>query len=316
MDEKEINDILLKVENSKPFASGNSRKCYNIDGFAVLQERADERGYNRALKYQRASQYFSQRGVYTPEIHSVVFEDGKLTLIEDFMTGSPVYYRDERSYCLERGLCIPKSIAKIDNELRDSFMKSNGIEISDFFSFSKKEKQDFYSSLEKFKEQELEQNSTLREEYEYYISINEQIRQENLSKAQVYAGTDQKFYDKFLQDVITVGRICRSLDGHSDNFLFDENKGFSLIDLDVSIDEDKEPNPMSPDILSFATHLVGSVLSSRSEDDDITNQILDKVQNSARICAINIEESLSKGGLETIPDSIENTTSSFDSPEQ
>lgn len=43
MEEDKISEILGQVAQSKPFACGNSRKCYNIYGFAVLQEKSDEK---------------------------------------------------------------------------------------------------------------------------------------------------------------------------------------------------------------------------------------------------------------------------------
>ncbi len=171
-------------------------------------------------------------------------------------------------------------------------MQERGIAISDFFGFSKNEKRAFYSELDSYIQQQREQNAVIREEYEYCNKIDEAVRQENLSKAKTYAGLQQGFYDKFLQDLMVASRYNRGLDCHSDNYLFDEESGFSLIDLTVSLKEDKEPEPMSQEIVALATRYASDILTRGSEDTAVTMQILEKVANSAKTFNLGDEQDL------------------------
>lgn len=228
-----IEKVKKAIQDLKPVATGNSRNCYHVQDKVVLVESATEQTYENAKHAQHYSNTLHSQGVNTARIDNLYLDDGKLYWVEDKLLGHPVYFRDERSYCMSKGIQRPESLSKLNGKLKDLYALECGIKNKfDIFRLSREEKQQFNLGFEKFKQMKM-QDPSLRQQFEYAKQIQDEVVAQNELFAQSYLKADQKHFDKFLQDLVTVCSYDQNIDCHSDNFLYDETAGFSLIDLNI-----------------------------------------------------------------------------------
>ena len=118
------------ISSLNPVACGNSRSCYHVGDRVVLVETASSSTYEKALKAQEYTNLLQSKGVNTAKIENLFFDEGKLYWVEDKLMGHPVYFRNEKSFCLSKGLELPASEIKI-NSLDDLNLEKIVIESKD-----------------------------------------------------------------------------------------------------------------------------------------------------------------------------------------
>lgn len=233
---KTIEQIKRSIQTLRPVATGNSRICYHVQDKVVLVESATEQTFESAKHAQCYSNTLHSKGVSTARIESLYLDEGQLYWVEDKLLGHPVYFRDERSYCMSKGIQRPESLSKLNDKLKDLYALECGMKSRfDVFRLTKEAKVEFNLGFEKFKHMKM-QDPIVRGPFEYAQQIQDEVAAQNELFAQSYLKADQKHFDKFLQDLVTVCSYDQNIDCHSDNFLYDENAGFSLIDLNIPKD--------------------------------------------------------------------------------
>ena len=220
MTNKEALEITKQARTQSPLASGNSRRCYRVGNYAVLIEKGSLSELERTQELKKQVDIMIKNGINTPEIFSVLQENGEIVMIQQFVEGQPLYHRGEKSYCLGKNLPLPKNSAIIYKELRDEFNKKYGYTISQIMSFSREEKLKYNKDLEDYKAKCLDSDEKWKKEYGYFLEIERQVKDYNLNNAYKISQVSQKFYDKFLQDMLSCFKIgIRGIDCHSDNYM-------------------------------------------------------------------------------------------------
>ena len=245
MTNKEALEITKQARTQSPLASGNSRRCYRVGNYAVLIEKGSLSELERTQELKKQVDIMIKNGINTPEIFSVLQENGEIVMIQQFVEGQPLYHRGEKSYCLGKNLPLPKNSAIIYKELRDEFNKKYGYTISQIMSFSREEKLKYNKDLEDYKAKCLDSDEKWKKEYGYFLEIERQVKDYNLNNAYKISQVSQKFYDKFLQDMLSCFKIgIRGIDCHSDNYML---TAFSFVcdiltrgDIAEEGDENKE----------------------------------------------------------------------------
>ncbi|MBR4003160.1 MAG: hypothetical protein IKI95_03720 [Clostridia bacterium] len=276
------------ISSLNPVACGNSRSCYHVDDRVVLVETASSSTYEKALKAQEYTNLLQSKGVNTARIENLFFDEGKLYWVEDKLMGHPVYFRNEKSFCLSKGLELPASEIKINSRLKDEFFKLNDLSISDYFTMSLSQRREFESKCNEYIEGRIQSDPELKSAFEYSQQIKAQVKAQNQAFAESYLQADQTHFDRFLSDLITVFSYHRGVDCHSDNFLYDDKAGFSLIDL--AIPQQIIQSELTEDDLCIATGYMIDILTRGTADPETQQGIVDRCFASAENLGIDLED--------------------------
>lgn len=303
MTNKEALEITKQARTQSPLASGNSRRCYRVGNYAVLIEKGSLSELERTQELKKQVDIMIKNGINTPEIFSVLQENDEIVMIQQFVEGQPLYHRGEKSYCLGKNLPLPKNSAIIYKELRDEFNKKYGYTISQIMSFSREEKLKYNKDLEDYKAKCLDSDEKWKKEYGYFLEIERQVKDYNLKNAYKISQVSQKFYDKFLQDMLSCFKIgIRGIDCHSDNYMLNDEKGFVFVDV-AKLDSQPTEKIDHEDMLtafSFVCDILtrGAIAEEGDENkekaDKALKEILTKCFKSGKSIGLSEEECIRK----------------------
>ena len=293
MDSLTAQQIILKTKNISPFASGNSRKCYAVDDYAILIENGDEDQFKKTYQLKSITDTLSQNQVNTPKIHYVEYENNKIVMVQDLIKAKPLYYRNYHSFCLGQNLSQPIAIEKIKSDLKAEYDKSNNVELSDYFEYTEKQQADYHINLDGFINSKINSDSQIREQVDYYNQINNLVNKYNKNNALLMIASKQVFFDKFLIDLTTCASFNIAIDCHSDNYLFNENSGFTLIDLPIQTLE--QQNKLTKETLIKSCSYFYDILTRGiDKDTELTKKMLEKCFVSAESLGLSKTEYLSR----------------------
>lgn len=299
MTDKEALEITKQARTQSPLASGNSRKCYRVGNYAVLIEKGSLRELERTQELKKQVDIMIKNGINTPEIFSVLQENDEIVMIQQFVEGQPLYHRGEKSYCLGKNLPLPKNSAKFYNELKDEFNKKYGYTISQIMSFSREEKLKYNKDLENYKAKCLASDEKWKKDYDYILEIERQVKDYNLKNARKISKVSQKFYDKFLRDMLSCFKIgIRGIDCHSDNYMLNDEKGFVFVDVAKLDSQPIEKIEQKDKITAFSfvcDILTRGAIAEEGNDnkekaDKVLKEILTKCINSGKSMGLSEKE--------------------------